>query len=300
MLQMRPTALLQATTIAVIFAITAGAAPDECFRGEIVDAEDFAKVVVVRAHPRRGDDSLGRHTPLYGGDTLIVQGDQVVWIRDRPGGELREVTAGQGRVKISEPETCEVRDDFENTLGALMVSLGGIVGGPVADEPVVTYPRSDEPSGGVDLALKGTQLLTSDLDTLSVHWRGPDAHVELRSPADAGVRASSESTGTSLVEARIERPLQVGETLELELETKNGAVSRTIRVVPRDQLPKPDGIGSLDGLSVTERTIYAIWLAARGPLEWRLQGISLLAEAARDDYMAWKVLRALRAAEGDR
>ncbi|ARE41576.1 hypothetical protein RGUI_3435 [Rhodovulum sp. P5] len=278
------------------FAFPISAAAGGCtFRGEIVYAEDFPRIVIDRADPEHGGQALGPHAPLYPGDVLLVQGDQVAWIRDEPGGDLREITAGDGRVTIGQPETCDVHAGFAVTLRGLYASLNAIIGGPVTDQPIVTYPRRGDPApGGLKLAFGDGQLLAAGTEFLSVSWTGLDAEVALRSTTDDTVLINLRSAGVPLVEGAIERPLQPGEALRLEFETEKGRVTRTIRVVPRGDLPKPAGVESLDDLTPAEATIYAIWLATEGPPEWRLQGMSLLARAARDDYMAWKVLRGLR------
>ncbi len=280
---------------AALLAFPSSAAADGCtFRGEIVYADDYRKIVIDRSDPVRAGQSLGPHAPLYPGDTLLVQGDQVIWIRDAPGGELREISAGDGRVSIAQPETCDVRQGLSTTLDRLAQSLSSIISGPVAEQPIITHPqRGDTAPDGLKLNFERAQFLTGDTMALSVSWSGLGAEVSLRSANDAGVLSSARSADVPFVDLAFNRPLQPGEELRLDLETEQGVVSRAIRVVPRDALPKPPGVQSLDDFTPDEATIYAIWLATEGPPEWRLQGMSLLAEAAREDYMAWKVLRAL-------
>lgn len=294
-------------TIAAAASLTfpLSAAADGCtFRGEIVYADDYRKIVIDRADPARAGQSLGPHAPIYPGDTLLVQGDQVIWIRDAPGGELRELTQGDGRVTIAQPETCDVRDGFKATLGGLMSSLKAIIGGPVADQPVPTYPtrsNAGEPDSelsptGIELNLSDQQLVTSDIVTLGIHWKGMEAKVLLASSnAQDTPLVAAEAKYAPFIDTQLSRPLVVGERLQLVIATELGSVARSIRVVPRDVLPKPASVQSLDDLSPAEAAVYAIWLATEGPPEWRLQGMTLLSETAREDYMAWKVLRGLRA-----
>ena len=289
-----PLFLTMVTCATVAFPVHA--TTESCtFRGEIVYAEDYGKIVIDRADSAGGDQPLGPHSPLYPGDVLVVQADQVVWIRDEPRGKLREITAGDGRVTIGQPESCDVRKGFDLTFDDLKDKLEDILGGPVADQPIATYPRrGDSSASGLELAFAEEQMLTADTDLLSVSWTGTDADVALRSTADDTVLIDGSSSGVPLFEGLLERPLKSGEVLRLEIETESGRAIRTVRVVPRGDLPRPTDIQSLDDLTSTEATIYAVWLATEGPPDWHLQGMSLLAQAARDNYMAWKVLRRLR------
>ena len=273
-------------------------AADECsFRGEIVLAEDYNRIVLEPAGPARAVTALGPHAPLFPGDTLLVQGNQVVWIRDKPGGKLREITAGDGRVTIGQPETCTVRRGLEVTRGRLISRLMTILKGPVADQVVVMTPRLPGQASpeGATLAFKDGQLLAEGISTLGLFWTGLDATVSLRSTMDGRVLLSTRSEGIPLVESRFSEPLHAGDRLELLIGTAAGQVTRSVSVVSPDKLPQPAGVESIDNLSATEAAIYAIWLVTEGPLEWRLQGMTLLFQAADFDYMAWKVLRALSA-----
>ncbi|MEM8942901.1 MAG: hypothetical protein AAGC91_12165 [Pseudomonadota bacterium] len=286
-----------ALSSAVALLLPAAVAANGCtFRGEIVYADDYEKIVIERANAAPAGEALGPHAPLFPGDTLLVRGDQVIWIRDEPGGDLREITAGDGRVNIGQPDNCDVRKGFAETLSDLISRLAAILEGPVADQPVVTHPvRGDTASGGLKLAFEQKLLLAEGLDALSVHWVGVDATVELRSTSDDRVRLSASTDGVPIVEEQLDLPLQAGDELILELRSEEGRVLRAVTVVTMDQLPKPAGVKNLNGLTPSEDTIYAIWLATEGPAEWRLQGMTMLAQAAQDDYLAWKVLRGLTA-----
>jgi len=68
-------------------------------------------------------------------------------------------------------------------------------------------------------------------------------------------------------------------------------------VVANDDLPMPPSVTEQNARSPEEQAVYSIWLMINGPPMWRLQGLSLLAEAAETKYMAWKVWRGVLSSE---
>lgn len=263
-----------------------------CFRGEIVDAEDFSQLVVFRGNETLSGADLGRHSPLFPGDVIVVQGEQPVIIRDRPGGDLRAIGPADGRVLIASPESCDVTEPFKTTFLAL--DIFGILSSPAYDpQPRTTYPVRGVDDAGLLLPFAGPQSLSSDLASLSVYWTGPGALVTLRDPSGQEI-ASAKSSDTPFATLPLHDLEWTASEGILELSSDTGTRSEKFRIVPPTQLPLPDGVRDLATMSEAERAIYAIWLAMEGPQDFRLQGMSLLAEAAETDYAAWKVMLALR------
>jgi hypothetical protein len=282
--------LMASWTAGIAHAEQATFAP--CFRGEIVDAEDFTQLVVFRGDETLSGADLGRHSPLFPGDVIVVQGEQPVIIRDKPGGGLRVIGPAAGRVLIESPECCDVTEPFKTTFLAL--DIFGILSSPAYDpQPRTTYPVRGADDAGLVLPFAGPQSLSSDLASLSVYWTGSGAVVTLRDPSGQEI-ASAKSSDTPFATLPLDDLEWTASEVILELASDTGTRSEKLLIVAATELPRPYGVGDLAMMSEAERAIYAIWLGMEGPQEFRLQGISLLAEAAETDYAAWKVLLALR------
>lgn len=288
------------------WATHAAATEQRCpFTGEVYRAKSYKDIVLFRGGNPQKKEAVRRHTPLYHRDVLRVLGNQVVEIRDQPGEQLRVIGPEDGEVTIKAPRSCKLDEPgWYVILTRIADAFSAEIDGAVAPEATVTLPaRSAEGDTGgetrIELPLLPRQYLSSDVDRITVVWGGPSAHASIAGGADQIL--SAESDWHSWISAQPVRPLLADETLELSvvsLRDPTNAQRVKIRVTAPGKAPRPEGIASVANLSPAERTLYALWLYRDGPPEWRLQALSLLQSASEDNYMAWKLWRAITAHDG--
>lgn len=273
------------------------------FRGEVIQADDYENVHLYNRASPQVRTAVRPHTPLYPGDKLRVFGDQTLYIRDRPyANTLRPITAVDGVVEIDTPQTCSP----DRWSLALLETVGRILGewmaGGGASEARFTLPssRTRSPHGeetSLEIAFEDRQLITPDLESIAVFWFGAAETVDVRSATGGEVLPRDPVEDFSVRVFRPNRQFRVGESFTLALGAKNSRIERDITVVLSSELPIPDFKGRPENLNDEESTILALWLIAEGPKEWRLQGFSLLAQAAETHYAAWKIWDAVRSGD---
>ena len=277
---------------------------DCLFKGQLLSAAAFDHVRVRRKGEAEPLASVGAHTPLYAGDSVEVLGSEDVIIAASPHDPYQVITKSDGRVIIAEHNICDGRAGAGGIWSNLIPTLQAVLAAPVSSRPVTTMPKRSLFCGvysqkGIVLDLDDEQLLVAGQDRLGVHWLGLLADVRVAADHDAAPLFEA-SAADLMADMPLRRAIAPGEGLTLQLASALGSVTRQIRVVPPEALPRPPKIADLvpsfaPSLAVQSpwEVLYAIWLATEAPPQWHLQGMSLLHRAAPSDPVAEKALHAL-------
>lgn len=147
----------------------------------------------------------------------------------------------------------------------------------------------EEPSGPPYPVAAGMQRIAPRTVTVTFAWKGAADEVHLRRADGTQVRRLKVNRAQAL-DVPIAPSLSDGELVA----TGPGGTSQPLRFtrtsgpVPAPTFLQPGAAGEDASL------IHALWLASDGPDEWRLEGLSRLAELARTDYAAAKVMETYR------
>ena len=280
------------------------AAANECpsFPAYIVSAESFKDVTLYPGGDTENPvKDVGFKTPLRKGDLLEVTGaSNVLTYLTHPNKALVEVIETGEKEPVSLTKLCDKGIERPGLFAAAWQAFETALAGPLVAKPTSTLPKRSLFCGeyaqkGLVLDLDPEQWVVAGQSALTVHWLGLPAAVSVTAEGEAGgeVLFATEQTDDLQAHAVFPRALAAGEDLKLELRSVLGTFDRTIKVVAPDTLPAPEGVQNVDSLTGASATAYAIWLVNDAPPEWRLQGMTLLAEAAQKDHVALKVWRSL-------
>jgi hypothetical protein len=181
---------------------------------------------------------------------------------------------------------------------------GGPVSGPVTqmlasldlmfNRPRMAIATATEARGlGEDLTASaflpaGSQRLPEGARPLLIQWSGPASAVKIVQGQE-----SREWDASAFTSALIDAPAEGDFEIVLPADALGWTVARVAEeAAPRASSVPPNGL-----LTPDERLANAIWLLAEAAPEWRLFGLSEVADLARTDYGAARLLAAIRAGE---
>lgn len=226
---------------------------------------------------------------LYAGDRLRLTGQSTrVRIR-RARGAGTEVLTAVRNSEVSFSERAPTLPEKVYTLVSRLVYWWGDSGRSI---PTSAHSRSFNPQ---DLSLPGTaqlplrpvlaerQLLHSKRDLVVPVWSGRAVRLVGRGPG-------GKELFQTLVIGKNATRIRLARAVELHLIGLNGESVR-IRLGRGD--PAPLLPAWIDPRSPEGGLAAATWLATEGPVEWRLEGYSRLAELAEQDLAAQSIWEAL-------
>lgn len=268
------------------------------FVGEIVHADDFSGVELLRGGRTDEAVEVSAHELLFPGDTIRVFGDQRVRIRDRPGSRPRIISAADGMVAINEPEGCDITPSLWNKLEGIGDVLSIWARGPMSAEPRPTLSRGDADENLV-LNLTDPQYLTADIESIVVIWSGSGASLSVYGPLGkiaAADFANQTFAKLDLVETTF---AEVGTSITLEVRGATKAASVSIEIVGDEADLGPLIAGEISDLTAAERVMLAMWLLEKGAPIWRLQALSMLHSETSTNFAANRLFRSIWAKNFD-
>lgn len=120
-------------------------------------------------------------------------------------------------------------------------------------------------------------------------WRGTATEVRLRGAGGTDLRRLPVD-GVQAIEVPIDPSLRSGELVAVGPSGSSQPLrfTRASGAVPQPPFLQRSSVGD------EARLVHALWLASDGPEEWRLEGLSRLAELAKTDFAAARVVETYR------
>jgi len=254
--------------------------------GQIDTARGIARpadAVVIRAG---GDRTPARSlVRLYDGDRVVVSGANT---------RLTLFVAGTDTpvpvTRANSPFIVRGRSGGSSGfVGRSLASLDLLFNRPRMAIATSTEARGPGEVLGPDAFLPaGPQRLPAGARPLVVLWAGGASPVQVVQFAQTRTWEASLFT-SALIEAPAEG--------DFEIVLPGDALGWAVARVPDDQIPRVPDAPATQALTPDERLATAVWLIAGGGAEWRLFALSEVADLARSDYGAARLLAAIRAGE---